>query len=259
MAARSAAPVRETHLPACRCSVYGSAVNRGERRTFDAVLFDWCGTLVEYPLAEDRFRRVLRALRRPDDDASVAALVAAYREAELHPDAVESDRHCDLSAENHRATKLLICELAGIDRELAEAIERSFSDLATYPTYPEVIDVITTLANNNVRVGIVSDFHIDLRPHLDSLGLTDHISGFALSCEVGATKPNPQMFQTALNAVDVEPQRCLMVGDNPTPDTGAAELGIATLILPLQRAPRPPLLERVLSLVFASPPANPTQ
>lgn len=58
------------------------------------------------------------------------------------------------------------------------------------------------------------------------------------------------MFRAALDMVDVVPKRCLMVGDNPRPDTGAASLGITTLILPLQRAPRPPLLERVLSLVL---------
>ena len=99
------------------------------RRSFDAVLFDWCGTLVEYPLDEDRFRSVLRSLSRPHDDHSVAELVAVFQQAELHSDAIEADKSCDLSAENHRATKLLICELAGIDQERAVEIERSFGDL----------------------------------------------------------------------------------------------------------------------------------
>jgi len=222
-------------------------------RVFDAVLFDWCGTLVEYPTDEDRFRSVLQQMRRPHDPTSVAGLVAAYQEAERCPEAVEADRYCDLSAENHRDTKLLICELASIDRALAEELERSFGDIATYPTYPEVVDVITTLAANDVKVAIVSDFHVDLRPHLDSLGIGDLISGFALSYEVGAIKPDAKMFRAALDLVNVPPERCLMVGDNPRPDTGAASLGIATLILPLKRAPRPPLLNRVLSLTLPGP------
>lgn len=148
---------------------------------------------------------------------------------------------------------MLICELAGIDIEVAHELERSFGDFDTYPTYPEVVDVITSLVTNGVKVAIVSDFHLDLRPHLDSVGLTDLISGFALSCEVGVTKPHPAMFRVAVDAVDVAPERCLMVGDNPLPDTGGAGLGIATLILPLQRAPRPPLLERVLAVVLPRP------
>lgn len=101
-----------------------------------------------------------------------------------------------------------------------------------------------------MKIAIVSDFHVDLRPHLNSLGLLDSIAGFALSCDVGATKAHPAMFEAALTAVDVPAKRCLMVGDNPKPDTGATALGITTLILPLQRAPRPPLLNRVLDLVL---------
>ena len=226
-------------------------MNTTRGRSFDAVLFDWCGTLVEYPLIQDRFRPILQRLGRPHDEASIAELVAAFEAAERHPEALESDERCDLSAENHRQTKLLICELAGIDGELADELERSFGDVDTYPTYPEVVDVITSLSASGVKVAIVSDFHVDLRPHLDSLGLTDLISGFAISCEIGVTKPDPAMFTAALEMVGVVPERCLMVGDNPQPDTGAAALGIATLILPLQRDPRPPLLERVSTLVLA--------
>ena len=159
---------------------------------------------------------------------------------------------CSIGVEpwpNHRATKLLICELAGVDDELAIELECTYGDFATYSAYPEVVEVVTALAADHVKIAIVSDFHVDLRPHLASLGLLDLISGFALSCEIGVAKPHPMMFQAALEMVGVAPERCLMVGDNPTPDTGASALGIATLILPLQRAPRPPLLQRVLSLV----------
>lgn len=223
----------------------------GTQRCFDAVLFDWCGTLVEYPTIEDRFRPVLRRLGRPHGDAAVAELAVWYRQAAAHPDAIEAERCADLSADHHRAAVLTTCALAGIDLEVAVAFERSYGDLATYPTYPEVVDVLTALAAGGVRMAVVSDFHVDLRPHLASLGLRDVIAGFALSCEVGTTKPDPAMFRMALEAVDVAPDRCLMVGDNPRPDAGAAALGIATLILPVQRHPRPPLLERVLRLVFS--------
>ncbi len=220
-------------------------------RPFDAVLFDWCGTIVEYPTTEDRFRPVLERLGRPSDDDAVAARSAAFNAASAHPDAIEADKRCDLSAADHAKTKLLICELAGIDTELAIALEQSYGDLSTYPTYPEVVDVITSLTDRGIRVAIVSDFHVDLRPHFESLGLLDRIAGFALSFEVGVTKPDRRMFDVAMEAVAAGPERCLMVGDNPRPDGGAAALGIATLILPLQRAPRPPLLERVLALAAA--------
>ncbi len=220
-------------------------------RPFDAVLFDWCGTLVEYPTKERRFRQVLQRLGRPHDEQAAAELAIAYRQAASHPDAVESDQQCDLSAANHAATKLLICELAGIDDELAAGIEQSYGDLTTYPTYPETADVIRALHQRGLEMVIVSDFHVDLRPHLASIGVLDLISGCAISCEVGVTKPDHRIFDAALSMLRAPAERCLMVGDNPRPDGGAAALGITTLIIPLQRAPRPPLLERVTSL--ASP------
>ena len=102
-----------------RTDVYARAMSSSVERSFDAVLFDWCGTLVEYPLDEDRFRPVLQQLGRPHDDAAVTELVAAYRIAGRHPDAVEANKRCGLSAHDHRSTKLLICELAEIDHEFA--------------------------------------------------------------------------------------------------------------------------------------------
>lgn len=82
-------------------------------RSFDAVLFDWCGTLVEYPTVHDRFRPVLQRLGRPHDEDSIAELVAAFHKAQQHPDVRKFDGQCDLSAENHRRTKLLTCHLGG--------------------------------------------------------------------------------------------------------------------------------------------------
>ncbi len=218
-------------------------------RSFDAVLFDWCGTLVEYPTKEARFEPILQRLGRTHDEGAVSRLSAAVRKAETHPDALKADERCDLSAANHAETKLLICELAGIDAELATEIERSYSDLSTYRTYPETAEVIRALNDHGVEIAIVSDFHIDLRPYFDALGLLDCISGFAISCEVGVTKPHKQMFESALQTITAPADRCLMVGDNPIPDCGAVAIGIATLILPQQRSQRPPLLQRVLSLV----------
>ncbi len=211
-------------------------------------MFDWCGTLVEYPTEEERFQPILERLGRPHDEGAVAQLAAAFRGAEQHRDVLRSDRRCDLSAANHADTKLLICRIAGIDEELAIEIERSFGDLDNYRTYPEVVDVISTLYRNGIKIAIVSDYHVDIRPYFDSLGILDLIAGFAISYEVGVTKPHRQMFDTALEALGVPAERCLMVGDNPQPDCGASTLGITTLILPLQRAPRPRLLDRVIAL-----------
>lgn len=219
-------------------------------RAFDAVLFDWCGTLVAYPTLEERIAHCLHQLGRVDD---VAGLAAAVRRAQTHPEAAAAHASSDLSAEAHDHAKLLVGRLAGLDGELSTELAASYGDMATYRTHPEAVEVIQALHECGVRLAVVSDFHVDLRPWFAAHGVLDCIDGVVLSCEAGAVKPARRMFEAAVEAVGVPASRCLMVGDNPHADTGAAALGIATVIFPVVRQDRPPSLERVLALVGGRP------
>ena len=221
-------------------------------REFDAVLFDWCGTLVAYPTLEERLRLALEQVGRHADQVTVGAHAAAIRGTDRDPALAVLEAGCDLSAENHRHAKLTRFDRAGLDAQLAGALEATYGDLSTYQPYPEVPAVISHLTGAGVEVVVVSDFHVDLRPHFESIGVLPQISGFALSCEVGAVKPASAMFEAALDHVHADPARCLMVGDNPGPDAGAAFLGITSLILPFLRSGRPPLLDRVTRLVLGA-------
>ncbi len=51
-------------------------------------------------------------------------------------------------------------------------------------------------------------------------------------------KPNREIFQKALEAVGVPAANALMVGDSPQHDSGAASIGIRTLLLPRTTGPR---------------------
>ena len=57
------------------------------------------------------------------------------------------------------------------------------------------------------------------------------------------------MFTLALDALGVTPQDALMVGDRASHDGGAADVGIATLILPQPPALEPRGLDIVLRLL----------
>jgi FMN phosphatase YigB (HAD superfamily) len=68
----------------------------------------------------------------------------------------------------------------------------------------------------------VSNIAFDLRPAFDGVGSVDD---FVLSFEVGAVKPDPAIFQAALDRLGVPADRTLMVGDSDEADGGARALG----------------------------------
>ena len=90
--------------------------------------------------------------------------------------------------------------------------------------------MVRAIKERDVRTALVSNFHVDLRPHLISSGI--ELDAFVISFEQGCQKPDAKMFLSALDALDVERSQALMVGDSVGLDGGAAAIGIDTLLLP---------------------------
>jgi FMN phosphatase YigB (HAD superfamily) len=170
---------------------------------FDAVLFDWSGTLVHDPRPADRLRRASEIVGRETSIDTVGAILAALDVARVMPEVEAALRDEDTSAERHRTGNMSSFERAGLDLELAEALYAFDSDADNRPLYH---DAAETLAG--------------------------FIDACVLSFEHGCQKPDPRMFLTALELLDVAADHALMVGDRASHDGGAANVGIATFILP---------------------------
>jgi putative hydrolase of the HAD superfamily len=62
------------------------------------------------------------------------------------------------------------------------------------------------------------------------MGLAERLDFSVFSSEVGVRKPHPAIFERALEALEVEPEHALFVGDRLFEDVrGAAELGMTTV------------------------------
>jgi FMN phosphatase YigB (HAD superfamily) len=94
---------------------------------------------------------------------------------------------------------------------------------------PRTLDGLTSAG---VRVVIVSDIHVDLRPWFARRGLAEHVHGYVLSYEIGVQKPDPAIFQAALSVAATTAGRALMVGDRAAHDGAAVTVGIPTLLVP---------------------------
>jgi HAD superfamily hydrolase (TIGR01509 family) len=107
--------------------------------------------------------------------------------------------------------------------------------------------VLASLHRQGIKTAVVSNIAFDLRPAFASIGASDHVDEFVLSFEVGAVKPNPEIFQTALRRLGVPAADALMVGDSDEADGGAVAVGARfALVDPLPTDQRPDGLIRAL-------------
>lgn len=167
---------------------------------------------------------------RSSDESERAAILEAFGRIESLPGFDEDERRVDTSLEaNHEIVVRRMREV-GLDEGSAEALWALDLDPMSWPVYPDAPEVVAAIRARGCATALVSDFHVDLRPHLEANGIV--LDAHVISFEHGFQKPDPRMFTTALEALGVEPHEALMVGDRASHDGGAAAVGIDTLILP---------------------------
>jgi HAD superfamily hydrolase (TIGR01509 family) len=153
----------------------------------------------------------------------------------------------DLDPDRHREVfDRTIAEAPGIDLELADALYAIMH--RQWDVYDDVLPVLEALRDKGVRVAMLSNVGFDLTPTLERTGVGALVDGAVMSYAVGVVKPDPGIFQRALEVLDLPASEVLMVGDAWRDDAGAAALGVRTLILPRTDDPSHGL-ELVLRLV----------
>lgn len=215
---------------------------------FDAVIFDWSGTLVHDPPLRDRVAGTFSKLGRANS-GDVDEVCTALLACESDPDLIAAQAGADTSRAAYDAAESLHFERAGLDEDLAAALLRFDEYPESRPVYPDAVPVLAQLASLGCRIILLSDIHFDLRPLLDSQGAGEYIDDYVLSFEHGIQKPDPRIFELALHRSAVDRSRTLMVGDRSTHDGAATESGITTLLLPPLTSFGPRGLSLVSSLI----------
>lgn len=110
----------------------------------------------------------------------------------------------------------------GYDRDAAEraahaAFEEYFRERNTVEYFPDVLETLAALrtsfdlyalSNGNADIGRVGLGHLFSR----------HFSAIS----VGAAKPDPRIYQAAIDAAGVDPHQVIHIGDHPEQDVAAA-------------------------------------
>lgn len=77
---------------------------------------------------------------------------------------------------------------------------------------PDVIPALRKL-DESYRLGVLANQERWIRRTMARDGIDGFFDVWAVSAEVGAEKPEPRLFEYALNQADVPAERCAMVGD----------------------------------------------
>jgi putative hydrolase of the HAD superfamily len=197
----------------------------------EAVIFDWGGTLTRWH----------------DIDFHAESLALAHAVVATHP--TEPHVHAEAL---HRANQVIwgrsrdhqqsatVADLfaeAGLDHDPQLLSHyREFWEPHT-GTDPQVAPLFATLRERGLRVGVLSNTIWPREWHEDFFrrdGVLDLIDGDVYTSEIPWTKPSPDAFAAAMEAVGASaPDRCVYVGDRLYDDIwGARNAGLKAIHIP---------------------------
>ncbi len=188
-------------------------------RALDALFFDIDDTLCATTAFAQRARR--NAVHAMVNAGLAADPDEVYRELE--------DVIAEFSSNyEHHYDKLLLrlprAALEGLNPALVVAAgvaayhDTKFRELAPFPG---ALELLRDLKQAGLSVGIITHgLTVKQAEKLVRLGLVPHLDPRAIfiSDQIGISKPNPKLYQRALERVGVAAARAMYVGDNPKND-----------------------------------------
>lgn len=196
-----------------------------------ACLIDWGGTLARFEWSDELLaaghRAGLAALGREGEADELTRRVAAELLPRLGEPAAPTtiDYRAEMAA--------LIGESDGARVDAFLVAEHDAWAPAT-KLQAQAHALLEALRGLGLKLGVVANGWPDsgdlLRRDLDRLGVSERIDVSVFASDAGARKPDAAIFLHALDALGVEPQRALHVGDRLVDDVqGAAALGMTTV------------------------------
>jgi putative hydrolase of the HAD superfamily len=202
----------------------------------EAVLFDWGDTLMQFAysaeLVSAGHRAGLAAIGRdglPDVDALTEHFREEYEPLFWAPGTIEEIEYPGL-------VRRLLADF-GVeidDDELGRYLQAEHTAwdparILAGHTHP----LLESLRELGLKLGLVSNAFDPgwlLHRDLEQMGIAQRLDFSVFSSEFGLRKPHPAIFERALEALGVEAEHSLFVGDRLYEDVrGAAEVGMTTV------------------------------
>jgi putative hydrolase of the HAD superfamily len=196
------------------------------------IFFDAAGTLIHLTKSVGHHYAYIgeRIGLRLDRDALDKAFAACWKATPQRP-VIEGPRDDDDKGWwrdlVNRVLDRVAPRLAELDRDaFFEAVYGHFAEPGVWDLYPEVIEVVDGL-HSRFQIAVISNFDGRLRVILEHLGVSKFFAHVFLSSELGADKPDPEIYRRGLRLSGARPNETLHVGDDPVRDwDGASAAGL---------------------------------
>jgi 2-haloacid dehalogenase len=182
-----------------------------------ACVFDAYGTLFDVHSAVDRQRT-----RLGSDAGSISAL---WRTKQLEYTWLRSlmRRHTDFWHITQDALDYALDSFDVDDAGLRNDLMQAYLQLSCYPEVPEVL---TTLRQNGMRSAILSNGSPRmLQAAVANAGIADRLDQVLSVEDVGIFKPDPKVYQLAVDILEVAPHEICFQSSNAWDAAGAASFG----------------------------------
>jgi len=209
----------------------------------EAILFDLGNTLVSY-FDRAEFPAILRAgILGVQDYLQEQGLLRVDLETMWH--GVRAEDH---EAEDHRVRPLegRLARIFQLEPDQVAAVEAETCRRFTAPIfargrcYEDTLPTLQALRAGGYRLAIVSNTPWGSpgalwREELKRLGLDQWLNAVVFCTDARVRKPARPIFQLAVAQLQVEPQECLFVGDDPRWDlAGPRAMGMDTCLIDRQ-------------------------
>lgn len=129
----------------------------------------------------------------------------------------------------------LLCRKLGIDVDAERIAMRVYDEFGRpdrWKAYDDVAPALARLRDRGLKVGLISNWDRRLGGLFEGLGLMHLVDTVVSSADVGLRKPDPRIFELALERLDVAPAQSVHVGDHYYADmVGAGSVGMVPVLI----------------------------
>lgn len=121
------------------------------------------------------------------------------------------------------------------EEQLVQAVQQQ---LTQAQLAPGALSVLRFLRRRGLKLALVSNLSSAHAQVIKDLGLLEFFDVQLLSCNLGITKPSPEVFSRLSQKLGLPPSQILVVGDSEASDGAARRLGFPVLLVGSRQLPR---------------------